>query len=151
MAYVINQSVNYPTMFRVRQPLELQELTNIEEEVALQLKGLGMDDRFGNGHRIAITAGSRGICNIARITKAIADYVKSCGGKPFIVPAMGTHGGATAEGQTELLSHYGITKRKREGYPWLRYSLLRLPSSMNREKRILPAISGLLTIWFGAV
>ena len=110
MAYIVKQTVNYPVMARVRQPLVLQEIENVEAEVAAQLRSLGMDEQFGGGRRIAITAGSRGICNIARITKAIADYIKNCGGKPFIVPAMGTHGGATAEGQTELLSHYGITE-----------------------------------------
>ncbi len=49
--------------------------------------------------RIAITAGSRGIANVALVTKTIADYVKSRGAEPFVVPAMGSHGGATAEGQ----------------------------------------------------
>lgn len=59
--------------------------------------------------RIAITAGSRGIANVALITKALVDFVYACDAVPFIVPAMGSHGGATAEGQLEILSGYGIT------------------------------------------
>lgn len=60
--------------------------------------------------RIAITAGSRGIANVALVTKTIADYVKSRGAEPFVVPAMGSHGGATAEGQKDVLESYGITE-----------------------------------------
>lgn len=60
--------------------------------------------------RIAITAGSRGIANVALTTKCIADFVRSRGAHPFIVPAMGSHGGATAEGQRAILEGYGITE-----------------------------------------
>ena len=62
------------------------------------------------GANIAITVGSRGVANIARIAKATADAVKACGGAPFIIPAMGSHGGATAEGQREILASYGVTE-----------------------------------------
>ena len=58
--------------------------------------------------------GSRGIANIAAITKAAVDEVKSQGALPFIIPAMGSHGGATAEGQREVLEHYGITEETME-------------------------------------
>jgi hypothetical protein len=61
--------------------------------------------------RIAITCGSRGVANIAVITKALADFVKSRGAFPFIVPAMGSHGGATAEGQRALIESYGVTEQ----------------------------------------
>lgn len=62
------------------------------------------------GMRIAITAGSRGIAEIVPITRAVVDAVKERGALPFIVPAMGSHGGATAEGQTRLLASLGITE-----------------------------------------
>ncbi len=62
------------------------------------------------GMRIAITCGSRGVANIDVITKGIADFIKRQGGKPFIVPAMGSHGGATAEGQREVLKSYNVTE-----------------------------------------
>ena len=71
---------------------------------------MGLAQRIAPGDRVAITAGSRGIANIKAIVKAIVDYVKQLGGEPFIVPAMGSHGGATAEGQLDVLRTYGITE-----------------------------------------
>src|SRR5699024_1671623 len=68
------------------------------------------DGKIQPGMKIAITAGSRGIRNVDVITKAIVDYVKEKKAKPFIVPAMGSHGSATAEGQVELLESFGITE-----------------------------------------
>lgn len=62
------------------------------------------------GMTVAITVGSRGIANIAGIVRAIADSLKTFGAAPFIVPAMGSHGGATAEGQTAVLAGYGVTE-----------------------------------------
>jgi hypothetical protein len=59
---------------------------------------------------VAITAGSRGIANIAHITRAIVDHFKQLGAKPFIVPAMGSHGGGTAQGQRQIVESYGITE-----------------------------------------
>ncbi|MBN1994042.1 MAG: DUF2088 domain-containing protein [Anaerolineae bacterium] len=58
---------------------------------------------------IALAVGSRGIAGIAEIVRTTADFIKSRGGLPFIIPAMGSHGGATAEGQIEILASYGIT------------------------------------------
>jgi hypothetical protein len=62
------------------------------------------------GMTVAITVGSRGIANIAVIVRAVADSLKTFGAAPFIVPAMGSHGGATAEGQTAVLAGYGVTE-----------------------------------------
>ncbi|MBO4873481.1 MAG: DUF2088 domain-containing protein [Lachnospiraceae bacterium] len=62
------------------------------------------------GDRIAITCGSRGIDKYALIIKTVADFVKSKGGQPILIPAMGSHGGATAEGQREVLRRYGISE-----------------------------------------
>ena len=59
---------------------------------------------------VAVTAGSRGIRNVDIITRSVVNFVKSRGATPFIVPAMGSHGGATAEGQRQLLAGYGITE-----------------------------------------
>jgi hypothetical protein len=63
------------------------------------------------GERVAVPVGSRGIANMAKIVRAIVDYLKTVGAKPFIIPAMGSHGGGTPEGQTELLTSYGITEQ----------------------------------------
>lgn len=62
------------------------------------------------GARVAVAAGSRGIANIVRITRAVVQALQEMGLQPFIVPAMGSHGGATAEGQREVLATYGITE-----------------------------------------
>ena len=58
-----------------------------------------------------MAAGSRGIANIVAITRKVVDCIKAAGGKPFILPAMGSHGGATAEGQIKVLASYGITEQ----------------------------------------
>lgn len=92
---------------KIRQQFDNAALTNIEQTVAEQV---GAKLNIAPGARIAITAGSRGVANIARITKAIVDAVKAKDGAPFIIPAMGSHGGATAEGQREILASYGIAE-----------------------------------------
>jgi hypothetical protein len=65
--------------------------------------------RLGEGRRVAITAGSRGVASIPQILAAVVSRVREHGGKPFLVPTMGSHGRATAEGQVELLAELGIT------------------------------------------
>lgn len=101
-----------PKMFKVKQVfprprIEPEEIPDIIEKLLSEEKFAG---KVKPGMRIAITAGSRGIANVALTTKCIADFVKSRGAHPFIVPAMGSHGGATAEGQREILEGYGITE-----------------------------------------
>lgn len=104
--------VPIPRMFPARQSFDRPRISpeTIPEEVWRELSQPRIKNLIQPGMRIAITAGSRGIANVAVITKAIVDYAASCGAKPFIVPAMGSHGGATAEGQTEVLAGYGITE-----------------------------------------
>ena len=103
-----------PKMFKARQDfprpkIEREKLPGIIFDLLNDPK---FSQRVKPGMRIAITAGSRGIANSDITTKAIADWVKSRGANPFIVPAMGSHGGATAEGQAEILAGYGITSEK---------------------------------------
>lgn len=103
--------VPIPRMFRARQlfPQEHIEPADIPAAVMAQLDREPFRSKVQPGMEIAITAGSRGIANVDIITKAVADFVKSCGATPFVVPAMGSHGGATAEGQLDILAGYGIT------------------------------------------
>lgn len=82
---------------------------NIEKTVREQFLHSGVS--IAKGARIAIAAGSRGIANIPQIVKTTVQCVKEMGGEPFIVPAMGSHGGATAEGQKQVLESYGITEK----------------------------------------
>lgn len=101
-----------PKMFRARQifPRESIEVDKIPGIIHDLLSDPKFSDRVKPGMRIAITAGSRGISNVALTTKSIVDFCKEKGAQPFIVPAMGSHGGATAEGQKEILAGYGITE-----------------------------------------
>ena len=108
------KDVRLPRMFHAAQRFADTHIKREEIEAAIfhEVRRSGMDLRIRPGMRVAITAGSRGIRNVDEITRSIAAFVKSRGAIPFIVPAMGSHGGATAEGQTELLAGYGITPEK---------------------------------------
>jgi len=109
-----------PKMFRIRQDFPRPVIPR--EDIPGMIFDLLSDEKFAGrvrpGMRIAITAGSRGIANNDLTTKTIADWVKSRGASPFIVPAMGSHGGATAEGQAQILAGYGIDE-ERMGCPVL--------------------------------
>ncbi len=106
------KDVALPRMFHASQqfPDAHIDRENIEKAIFDEINRSGMGERVQPGMRIAITAGSRGIRNVDEITRSVVAYVKSRGAVPFIVPAMGSHGGATAEGQRELLAGYGITE-----------------------------------------
>jgi hypothetical protein len=97
-------------MARVRQKLYGQVVADVEAEVIRQIESSRLATRLRPGGRIAIAAGSRGIANIARVVAATAEAVRRLGGQPFVVPAMGSHGGGTAAGQTEILASLGITE-----------------------------------------
>ena len=90
-------------------PRERIAPADIPAAVAGELSREPFRSKIRPGMSIAITAGSRGIANVDLITRSIVDFVKARGAVPFIVPAMGSHGGATAEGQLEVLASYGIT------------------------------------------
>jgi Lactate racemase N-terminal domain len=102
----------YPLIFRVRQSFEGPTLpvAEIPAAVAAELARLKLGGKVKAGQTVAITAGSRGVANIAVIIKAAVEHFQSLGAVPFIVPAMGSHGGGTAEGQRELIEGYGITE-----------------------------------------
>ncbi len=101
-----------PRMFQIRQKFKRERI--LPEEIPAAIENLLREEKFSSqikpGMQIAITAGSRGIANVALITKCIAGFVKKMGAHPFVVPAMGSHGGATAEGQAAILHSYGITE-----------------------------------------
>ncbi len=99
-----------PRLFKARQifPREYLPIDAIENSVAAEIARLPLPDL--GGKRVALTGGSRGVANQARILKAVADALKKRGARPFIVPGMGSHAGATAEGQQDCLAGYGITE-----------------------------------------
>lgn len=100
----------YPRIFRIRQKFDQPHLDDIEGEVDRQLARLQLDRRVHPGQTVAVTAGSRGIANIHRIIRAVVQHLRRLGVQPFIIPAMGSHGGGTAEGQRKILESYGITE-----------------------------------------
>jgi hypothetical protein len=102
--------VPYPKMIRVRQQFERARVADIPAAVRTELERVDVGRTIRPGHSVALTAGSRGIANIAVILKAVADFIKKLGAKPFLVPTMGSHGGGTAEGQRAVLESYGITE-----------------------------------------
>ncbi len=107
--YDIIGSVKIPNMIRVRQKFDSHEITDPERVIRQELSRPAISSTIRPGMRIAVTAGSRGISNHKRIIKTVADIVKEHGAEPFVVPAMGSHGGATAGGQLEVLAGFGIT------------------------------------------
>jgi len=102
-------SVPFLKILRVAQQFDATRVSAPADEVSLQLSKLDLAGKVNRGATIAITAGSRGIANVAEITKAIVDHVKTLNCQPIIVPAMGSHGGATAAGQVAVLEKLGIT------------------------------------------
>lgn len=103
------KNVTYPLMARVRQPLYTSTLRNVEEAVRQALQACPEIGQPANGAAIALAVGSRGIDAIDRITAACIEFFRDLGCLPFIVPAMGSHGGATPQGQEKVLAGLGIT------------------------------------------
>ena len=99
-----------PRIFKIQQKIATPKLADVEKEMNSLLDKFGLAGKVKPGERIALTAGSRGIRDKAKVLKAIAGRLKALGAKPFLVPCMGSHGGATAEGQVKMLHHLGITE-----------------------------------------
>jgi hypothetical protein len=97
-----------PRVARVRQRFAGERITDVEGAVRGAVRGAGIADRVA-GRRIAVTVGSRGIGELPAIVRAIVAELSAEGAAPFVVPAMGSHGGATAAGQQEVLEGYGVT------------------------------------------
>ena len=112
MALIIDGGleVPIPRIVPIRQKFPGSEVNNIGEEIK---RLFSLDDRLKRikkGSRIAVAVGSRGINSIDKTAYSLIQEIKRLGANPFIVPAMGSHGGATAEGQRKVLANYGITE-----------------------------------------
>ncbi len=103
-------NVQLPKMAPVRQSFVSQQIEDIEAAVFAQINRPEVAGTIASGASIAIGVGSRGIANLEPITRATVQAIKQLGAEPFIFPAMGSHGGATAEGQAGVLAGYGITE-----------------------------------------
>lgn len=103
-------SIEIPRMMEVRQSYPAAKKLDFPALVAEQFAQSGVLKDLKPGMRIAVGAGSRGVANLQVIVKATVDVLRQAGAKPFVIPAMGSHGGATPEGQREILANYGVTE-----------------------------------------
>ncbi len=104
--------IQIPPLLRVRQKLEGGEIPDVAAELKVLLDSSPVTAGIKSGMRVALTAGSRGIDRIDEVLKEVVTWLRDAGAEPFIVPAMGSHAGATAGGQTALLKEFGISEEK---------------------------------------
>lgn len=104
------RDVTLPRMFRVTQTFPREELADVAGETRDRLRAANLAPLLRPGMRIAVTGSSRGIANMNVILREVVSFLKQAGTQPFIIPAMGSHGGSTAEGQRAVLTGYGITE-----------------------------------------
>lgn len=101
-----------PKMIKIRQKFDASKVEQPLQALQKELDRTAALAPIQRGQEVAIAVGSRGVAHIDGFTKTVVDAVKQAGGKPFIVPCMGSHGGSTAEGQTEVLHHLGVSEEK---------------------------------------
>lgn len=104
------EEVPIPGMCRVRQRFDRDGISDVAAVLREKLNDEKLKARIRPGMRVVLTGSSRQIANMPLILKKLAAFVRAQGGEPCIIPAMGSHGGATAEGQKALLEGYGITE-----------------------------------------
>jgi hypothetical protein len=102
--------MKFPKMVRIQQHFDTKPVADIPATVRSELNRVNPQKTIGKGDTVAITAGSRGISNLALVVGEVVRELKKIGARPFIIPAMGSHGGATAAGQKKILEHYGVTR-----------------------------------------
>lgn len=104
------KDIPIPSMVEVQQIFDGSHITDIPAAVREELSRPALWEKIRPGMRIAITAGSRGIANLAVIIQQVVAALKEFGAQPFVIPAMGSHGGSTAEGQLDIIHEYGVTE-----------------------------------------
>ncbi len=97
-----------PEFFRVRQPFPSLALDDVSAAARETLESSGLAQTIRPGQSVAVAVGSRGIANLSAVVATTVQYLQALGAQPVIVPAMGSHGGATAAGQTAVLATYGV-------------------------------------------
>jgi len=102
--------MNYPLMYRIQQRFDTTSIRDVPEEVRREFSRLNGGKNIKPHQRVAVAVGSRGINNLKTIVATVVECIRNMALKPFILPAMGSHGGATAEGQVKLLNEFGITE-----------------------------------------
>ncbi len=102
--------MHLPQMFRLAQHFASQKITDINHATRVALQTLPLSTQIQQGDRVAVAVGSRGIAHHRAILQTLLEHLIGLGAQPFIVPAMGSHGGATSEGQRQILADLGITE-----------------------------------------
>lgn len=102
--------VPFPRWLKVAQNFRGQGVDDVEKAVAEEMARPAVAERFRPGMRVAIGVGSRGVANIALVVRSVVRVLRDMGTEPFVVPAMGSHGGATADGQKDFLAGLGVTE-----------------------------------------
>ena len=102
--------ISFPLIRCIHQNINTPDIVDLGRDLRSKLDDFGLQNYVKPNDTIAITAGSRGINNQSSILKTIIDYLKELKTSPFIIPAMGSHGGGTVEGQLQILKDYGITE-----------------------------------------
>ncbi|MGZ9817929.1 nickel pincer cofactor-dependent isomerase, group 22 [Peribacillus simplex] len=104
------REIQLPRMVKVRQKFRTPQIADVAGEVKKAIKEAGVLSRINEDDRVAIAVGSRGVADLPILVRETVAAVMEAGGNPFIVPAMGSHGGATAEGQIDVLHQLGISE-----------------------------------------
>lgn len=104
------RDVPLPRMVRIRQDFPADALPDVAAALRDELRAPAIAGRIRSGARIAVAVGSRGMADLPLVVRGVVEGLRARGAVPFIVPAMGSHGGATAEGQTAVLAALGVTE-----------------------------------------
>lgn len=104
------KGIELPRVVKIRQKFQVTEINDIPGTMHQEFAKADIGDRIKKGMRIAIAVGSRGMDKIPELVRLTVEEIRQRGGEPFVVPAMGSHGGATAAGQAKVLANLGVTE-----------------------------------------
>ena len=104
------KDIPVPKMAKVKVKFDDTKIDDLEPALLAKLQQEHIQSKVKPGMEIAVAVGSRGLDRLVELTAVTVKFLKDLGAKPFIVPSMGSHGGATAEGQREVLAHLGVTE-----------------------------------------
>ncbi|MBA7498421.1 hypothetical protein ES704_01158 [subsurface metagenome] len=130
----------FPKVISIKQKFNSYKVKDINSTIAQEMLKKNVKSKIKPGMSIAVGVGSRGIENLYEIVKNVVDTIKRYGANPFIVPAMGSHGGATSEGQKEILDSYGITEES-----------LGVPVKSSMEVVEIARYEGIVPIYFDKI
>ncbi|MCL0065392.1 lactate racemase domain-containing protein [Dehalococcoidia bacterium] len=106
----VGEEIRFPKMHFAQRKVNVPKLADVRQSITAELGRLDLKRRIRPGMRVAVTAGSRGIANNVLILSTVVSKLKRVGAQPFLIPCMGSHGGATPEGQIEVLKSLGVTE-----------------------------------------